>query len=71
MRQKELTTMNIEEIKSTAFEARALYKIGMITRAQAAEKIKPYIEAFNAKATEIARKYNMKAKKISFASFVR
>lgn len=63
--------MTIEEIKTTAFEARALYRMGQISRAEAAIRIKPYIDAFNAKAVEIARKYNMRAKKIYFAGFVR
>lgn len=63
--------MTIDEIKSAAFEARVLYKIGAISRAEAALKIQPYIDAFNAKATEVAKKYNMRAKKISFAGFVR
>lgn len=63
--------MKIDEIKTAAFEARALYKIGAISRAEAALQIKPYIDAFNAKAVEVAKKYNLRAKKISFAGFVR
>ncbi|MBR3747581.1 MAG: hypothetical protein IKN27_11545 [Selenomonadaceae bacterium] len=63
--------MIMEEIKIVAFEARALYKIGAITRSEARKKIDPYIEIFNSKAVEIARKYNMKPKKISFAGFLR
>lgn len=63
--------MTLDEIKTAAFEARALYKIGAISRTEAASRIKPYIEMFNSKAIEIARKYNLRAKKLSFASFVR
>ena len=63
--------MELDEIKSAAFEARALYRIGAISRAEAAAKIQPYIKAFNDKAGEVAKKYNLRAKKITFAGFVR
>jgi hypothetical protein len=60
-----------EEIKARAFEARDSYKAGFITRKEAQEMIIPYIKAFNEKSKEIAKKYNMKPKMISFAGFVR
>lgn len=63
--------MGKEEIKEMAFQARTLYQIGVISRKEAKEKIEPYIEIFNLKAVEIAKKYNLKPKKISFAGFVR
>lgn len=33
--------------------------------------IEPYIKLFNNKSMEIAKKYNMKPKKITFAGFIR
>ncbi len=63
--------MTFEDIRFAAFEARAMYKAGLIDRATAKEKIAPYVDAFNLKTVEIAKKYNMKPKKISFAGFVR
>lgn len=61
----------MEYLKRTAFDGRSQYKAGIITREEAKELIMPYIKEFNKKATEIAKKYNMRAKKISFAQFVR
>lgn len=61
----------MEEIKVKAFEAKESYRAGFITREEAKELITPYIEAFNNKSREIARKYGMKAKTITFAGFVR
>lgn len=61
----------IENIKAGAINARSEYNAGWITRAEAKERIMPYIEAVNAKSVEIASKYGMKPKKVSFASFIR
>jgi hypothetical protein len=61
----------LEKIKAEAFLAKEMYKVGSITRAEAKTLIMPYIEAFNAKSKEIAKKYNQRAKTISFAGFVR
>jgi hypothetical protein len=58
-------------LKEQAEKARVLYGRNLITRKEAQEQCKPYIEAFNAKATEIAKKYNQRPKKISFATFIR
>lgn len=63
--------MTLAEAKSAAFEARALYKLGVLTRTEASARIQPYVAAYNAKAVELARKYNLRPKKLSFASFVR
>lgn len=60
-----------EIIKQRAFEARCAYKKGLITRAEAKTDIEPYIKLFNNKSMEIAKKYNMKPKKITFAGFIR
>lgn len=60
-----------EQIKEEAFLARDSYKAGFIDRDEAKKLIAPYIAMFNAKSKEIATKYNMKPKTISFAGFVR
>lgn len=61
----------IEKIKEQAFLARDSYKAGFIDRKEAKKLIAPYIDMFNDKSREIAKKYNMKPKTISFAGFVR
>ena len=61
----------MEEMKAKAFEAKDLYRMNLISRNEAKELIMPYINAFNSKSAEIAKKYNMRAKIISFAEFVR
>lgn len=60
-----------KKLKDEAFMARDMYKVGAISRSEAKLKIEPYIVAYNCKAVEIAKKYNMKAKKITFAGFCR
>lgn len=61
----------LEIIKQRAFEARCAYKKGLITRTEAKTDIEPYIKLFNNRSMEIAKKYNMKPKKITFAGFIR
>lgn len=60
-----------EELKNIAFEAKQMYKAGLISRREAQEKIRPYIEYFNEFSKATARKYGLKPKLISFAGFVR
>lgn len=64
-------TDKIKEAKEKAFAARDLYHMGLITRIEAKELIAPYIEIFNQKSVEIAKKYGMRPKKISFSGFCR
>lgn len=64
-------TTETKELKMQADEYKALYKMGKITRNEAAEYIMPYINAFNEKSKEIAKKYNMKPKTINFAGYLR
>jgi len=54
-----------------ALDARAMYRAGIITREEAKEKIKPYAEFYNEKCSQIAKKYNQRAKKFNFSSFMR
>ena len=61
----------MQELKTRAFDARAAYRAGAIDRKTAKAEIEPYIVAFNEKSREIAKKYNQRAKTISFTGFVR
>lgn len=61
----------IQKEKHLAEEYKAMYHQGFVTREIAKEQIMPYIDAFNEKSKEIAKKYGMKAKTISFAKFIR
>lgn len=61
----------ILELKANADEAKYAYKSGQISRQMAAERIKPYINEFNIKSTEIAKKYGMKPKLTSLAAYLR
>lgn len=60
-----------KELKAIAEEYKYLYKTGQISRDDAKLKIMPYIVKFNEKSIEIAKKYGMKPKKISFVTFIR
>ena len=54
----------IEKEKRLAEEYRgALYRLGEVSRDEAKKYIMPYIDAFNQKSTEIAKKYKMLLKK--------
>lgn len=56
---------------TSVLNTRCAYKKGLITRAEAKTDIEPYIKLFNNRSMEIAKKYNMKPKKITFAGFIR
>lgn len=64
-------TKEIEQKKEKAINARSAYNAGWITREEAKAAIMPYINAVNEKSEEIAKKYGMRPRKISFAGFVR
>lgn len=68
-----MTTMTVStsELKHKAYVAKLMYQTGRISRAEAKAEIQPYIDLFNEKSKEIAKKYNQKAKTISFISYVR
>ena len=59
------------EMLGKAKMAADMYRIGQITREAAIDTIKPYAEAFDKKAAEIAKKYNRKPQKFRMASFLR
>jgi hypothetical protein len=58
---------NREQIK----EIRRRMLRGEISYAEAKTEAEPIINAINAKAAELAKKYNMKAAKVSFAAMMR
>lgn len=61
----------MEDLKIQAEKARILYNSGQITREEAKRQIQPYLDALNAKAKELAVKYNQKPKKVEFGYYVR
>jgi hypothetical protein len=61
----------VEQLKNEAEAGRALYRKGEIERKEALAMVNPYIEAVNAKSAEIAKKYNMRPKKVNATSFLR
>lgn len=60
-----------DELYRMAQETKILYKAGIITQRQAKEQLKPYEDHFNATSERIAKKYNQRAKRFSFSSFMR
>lgn len=60
-----------KELRNKAEEARRSYRSNLINRDEAIERINPFIEAYNTKSKEIAKKYNQRPKTISVASFLR
>lgn len=58
-------------LKEKAELARAAYRINLIDREEAIKDITPFVEAYNKKSKEIAKKYNQRPKTISVISFLR
>lgn len=63
--------MTIEEAKHKAEIARSQYRMGIITRDQAAYMIAPYADAFNIRSKELAEKYKCRHKPFSLAAYLR
>lgn len=61
----------IKALKDTAENARMMYRLGAITREEAARRIQLYADAFNAKSKEIAKKYNQRPGRFSLAAYLR
>jgi hypothetical protein len=61
----------MSEMLGKAKMAADMYRIGQITRESAVDRIKPYADAFNAKAADIAKKFNRRPQRFSIASFLR
>jgi hypothetical protein len=60
-----------KQLRDKALYYKGLLLSGAIDITEAKKYILPYIEAYNSKAIELAKKYNVKAKKLTFASFTR
>jgi hypothetical protein len=60
-----------DELKRLAEDVRVLYKANIITRAEAKEQLKPYVEHYNQTAERLAKKYNQKPHKFNFNAFMR
>lgn len=60
-----------EDIKARAEETRALYRMGVIDRKEAKERIKEYEAEFNAACAKIAAKYKKRPYKFNFNAFMR
>lgn len=58
-------------LRDKAEKGRILYRSNKISRNEACGYVEPYLNAVNDKAILIAKKYNMKPKRVSFKSFVR
>ena len=57
--------------KEKAFEAKALYNKGLISREEAKAMVYPYKCLFEETSKRLAEKYGMKPQKFSFAAFMR
>ncbi len=64
-------TQETMKLKDEAEYYRDLLLAGGIDYDTAKEHIMPYLDAVNAKAKELAKKYKLTARSISFASYVR
>lgn len=64
-------TTTTKDLKEQAEIAKLFYKTGAYTREQAKAEIMPYINEFNKKSREIAKKYKQRPKTISFTSYIR
>lgn len=58
-------------LKTRAEKGRMMYRASTISQEDAKKMVMPYIEAVNAKAKELAKKYNQRARITSFRAFVR
>ena len=63
--------MSIEQLKERAERYKALLSIGACTYEEARRNVDPYVNAVNAKAKEIAKKYNRRAPKLTPMAFLR
>lgn len=66
-----MANMDNKELKMKADVAKANLYLGTFTYDEAKEAIKPYVEAYNKKSKEIAKKYNQRPRTITVASFLR
>jgi hypothetical protein len=61
----------IAALKERADSYKILYKINQVSRDEALGNIQPYIDAVNAKATELAKRFNVRPKLVTVTGFLR
>ena len=61
----------MKDLKGQAELAKMQLQYGAITYDEAKKMAKPYVDAFNEKSKEIAKKYKVRPKTISVSSFLR
>lgn len=59
------------EIRANAEKARDEYRMGLISLDEAKKMIKPYKEMFDIKSRELAKKYGVKPRYLSYVSYLR
>lgn len=64
-------TEETKALKEQAFEAKKNFMIGMLNRDEAKKLIDPYLAAVNKRSKELAKKFNMRPKLVSFTGFMR
>lgn len=62
---------HIKQLQAQAEEARAAYRAGHMTREDCNKLVKPYAEAYNTRAKELAKEYGMRFKPFSMAAYLR
>lgn len=61
----------VKALKDMAEKGRILYRSSQIDIKEAKAMVMPYLNAVNKRAKELATKFGMRARKVSFYSFVR
>lgn len=64
-------TEETKALKAQAFEAKNKFMVGELSRDEAKKFVEPYLEAVNARSKELAKKFNMRPKLVSFSGFMR
>lgn len=64
-------TNETKQLRDQAEKGRMLYRSGNATMEEAKELVMPYINHFNNRSKELAKKFNQLPKLISFKSFCR
>lgn len=64
-------TKENEELYLLAERVKYRYQHQLITRAEAEKALQPYVEAFNNKSREIAKRLGLKPKLFNFSAFMR
>lgn len=63
--------MNPNELYAEAMQAKALYNVGAISEKESKKRVAEYAQYFNELSRATAKKYGVKPKLFSFASFMR